>query len=205
MPREYGAEPSYGPWAVAWGPWHMAFGPLPSTFGCLHRALGLRNRVTRSELACGREVSGVPGRAVGRQVLTHSRQRGPQSRHRAPRSRQSAPRCRPQGAQHRKMTKHVRDHRQTMTNHGFPKVFVYFAAGPWHMAFGPLPSTSTTITSSLHPSPPTLTQAKCQTSCCALGFRPTTLSHLAIGDCALSFRRTGPRHCTFIGDGALSA
>jgi hypothetical protein len=116
MPREYGAEPSYGPWAVAWGPWHMAFGPLPSTFGCLHRALGLRNRVTRSELACGREVSGVPGRAVGRQVLTHSRQRGPQSRHRALRSRQSAPRCRPQGAQHRKITKHVRDHRRTMTN-----------------------------------------------------------------------------------------
>ena len=190
----------------------MAFAPLPSTFGWLHKALGPQNRVTRTPVAPGRAVDGVPARAFGRRLGTQGRQRTLQSRQSAPQSRQSAAqshqsasRSRPQGAQHRKMTKHVRDHRQTMTNHGFPKVFVYFAAGPWHMAFGPLPSTSTTITSSLHQSHPTLTQAKCQTSCCALGFRPTTLLHLAIGDCALSFRRTGPRHCTFIGDGALSA
>ena len=63
------------------------------------------HNVPRSEAACASKVSGVPGRAVGRQVATQSRQRGPQSRHKAPQSRQNAPRRRPQGAQQRKMTK----------------------------------------------------------------------------------------------------
>ena len=56
MAMEYGAEPSYGLWAVAWGPWHMAFGRWPSTFDCLHRAIGLQNRVPLPIPAPGREV-----------------------------------------------------------------------------------------------------------------------------------------------------
>jgi hypothetical protein len=56
MAMEYGAEPSYGQWAMAWGPWHMAFGRWPSTFDCLHRAIGLQNRVPLPIPAPGREV-----------------------------------------------------------------------------------------------------------------------------------------------------
>ena len=127
---------AHGMWH--WGSWHRAFGPWPSKFGCLPNALGLQNRVTLTPVALHRSGELSLWAPSGHPKLP---KRTPKPTHGAPKSPkgvQMSPTGRPAPKIHEKSSsKHGPEQRRTMNYDGFPKVFVYFAKSPWHMALWP--------------------------------------------------------------------